>query len=206
MKPTVLILWLLLLPNILLSQEIKIENVVGTYQRCLMGCLIIKIRPDYTFSYQAEDDVGDPPQVEGKWSFNARNILLANTFKQPDQYPITNKKDSTLEGVNVVVLNEQGDPIEWAEVRLSTPEGILWQRTDKQGVAHFPKSNPNSFSVRAPWANSTNSDALFNLKGKDGNIFEVKIEFLPFYITDEKWFVENGKLYFINSYSIEKIE
>jgi hypothetical protein len=184
----------------------QVRNVVGTYESCLMGCTVIKIRTDFTFSYQPMSDVGEPQIVQGTWKFEETNIIVANTFEQPNKYPFSIKLNADQKGLTVRILDKKGMPIQWAEVHIPNENGMLIAETNKDGLAEFPRCDPRGMTVKQPFSNYVNSSAVFEFPDKDFNYVEAKINFIPLFITDQRWLIQNGKLYFIDSYPISKIK
>lgn len=184
----------------------RVQNVVGTYRTCLMGCMEIKIRHDFTFSYQPMSDVGEPQVVEGKWKFEEPNIIVANTFEQPDNYPFTTKKLADQKGVVVRLYDDKGKPITNSEVVLSTDIGVLDAETDSNGIAIFPDCCPTAMRVTNPYSSFINSYAYFSFPDKEFNYIEAKIKFIPLFITNEKWLIQKGKLYLIDSEPLPKVK
>lgn len=130
----------------------QISDVVGTYHSCLMGCAVITIRPDFTFSYQPMSDVGEPERVEGTWAFEDSNILVANTFEQPNKHPFTTRLNRDQKGFIVRIMGKDKLPLQYAEVRIPTRDGMLIRETDARGTAEFPACAPRGMTVKQPFS------------------------------------------------------
>jgi hypothetical protein len=184
----------------------QIRDLVGTYETCLMGCTVIKVRSDFTFSYQPMSDVGEPEIVEGIWKLEEPNIIVANTFEQPDKYTFITKLNRNQRGFIVRISDRKGMPIQYSEVRIPTESGLLIGQTNEKGIAEFPPCEPRGMTVGQPFSNYVNNSALFSFPDDDFNYVEAKITFIPTYITNEKWLIQKGKLYFIKSEPIPKVK
>jgi hypothetical protein len=203
---TAIVVLLYLTPAIMLGQKNDVRDVVGTYKSCLVGCIEIKIRSDFTFSYQPMSDIGEPRIVEGTWKFEESNIIVVNTIEQPNTYSFTKKINLDQKGFIVRILDQKGIPIQYAEVRIPNKNGMLIGETNKHGIAEFPPCAPRAMMVKQPFSKYSNSFALFEFPDDAFNYIEAKITFITMYITNEMWLVQKGKLYFINSYPIDRVK
>jgi hypothetical protein len=89
---------------------------------------------------------------------------------------------------------------------LPDKNGMLIKETNEHGIAEFPQCLPKSMVVKQPFSNSMKSSALFEFPDDDFNYVEAKINFIPIYLSNERWLIQKGKLYFINSYPIDKVK
>ena len=50
------------------------------------------------------------------------------------------------------------------------------------------------------------SEVFYDLGGVDGNTFYVTAHIEPVFLTDERWLVQDGQLYFLHDNPLEKVK
>jgi hypothetical protein len=175
----------------------------------------IEIRPDGTFSQQDAGDVGFPPVVQGRWKFlDRRGLIVANTYQQPDGYPIRMSRSGEHEDIVVKVENwMDGTPLPGARVRLfhlgiadenDCPESQPASDTDPKGIARFRGCSCRRRHLIAAFG--LGAEAHWEIQDPAMNEITVKVDpMAAYFITNAIWLISDGKLYiFDDKYPLER--
>jgi hypothetical protein len=71
-------------------------------------------------------------------------------------------------------------------------------------MAHFPKGTPSEMRVKSGYSQDTNSVIHFDLTSVKGNSFEAKIAGFSYFITDERWLVQDGEVNILKYIPLKK--
>jgi len=80
--------------NFVFSQ-IKLADIVGVYQNCLIGCETYKLNADFTFDFLSSGDL-DGGRTKGTWEFIGANKILIKFPKDEIESIQSDSSDSTV--------------------------------------------------------------------------------------------------------------
>ena len=197
-------------------------NPIGLYGECekkFYACTQLELKEDSTFTYYIFLDVGGLSIIKGTWKI-FEDTLILNTFNQPDRFhkrskiyktKFIEKYDSTItKGSKIEVVDGDNLPFGYANILIN--DGSIKGITDTSGI--YYSDNDNISLLQYQFLDLNEKFIISNNKSNYFKIIARDIDFnvIPSYLTDEKYILKNGKIYyrskadgkFVTEYSLKK--